>query len=53
MGNAIIVPQFEQSQDKNDKEYLNWTNICPLCDGIHGNNTFCQADFTGGESYVF
>lgn len=41
MGTHNIELLFEQSQDK---IYIDQIK-CILCDGLHGNDTFCQADF--------
>lgn len=45
MGNHNIEPLFEQSQEPINSDQV----ICILCDGTHGNNTFCQASFTGSN----
>lgn len=35
-----LIVSFYQQEIKKD-------TICPLCDGIHGNNTLCQMDSRG------
>jgi hypothetical protein len=39
-----LIVSFYQHESKKD-------TICPLCDGIHGNNTLCQSqmDDSRGE----
>lgn len=38
MGDHNIIPIFDQCQIIDEK-------ICEMCQGSHGNNTLCQANF--------
>lgn len=42
MGDHNILPLFGQCQIINESEQL----ICKLCDGMHGDNTLCQSNFS-------
>ena len=47
MGNTNVSYYFEESQDFINLELE--SKKCILCDGVHGNNSWCQAPYYLGS----